>query len=622
MSPGSDTSAIRTIGRLYREGTLAGLSEGELLDRFASDGDEFAFEALVQRLGPMVLGLCRRILGDLDAADDAFQATFLVLAQRARSIRDGGRLIPWTYGVATRVARRARAKLRRQQTRERSAFDQEYPEIDFGAANLERGEVVEILDEEIDRLPEFQKQPIILCYFSGLTIDQAADRLQLPVGTVRSRLARGRDRLQDRLRRRGIEGSDLLASLLAPGGLDQVIPSLSLVRQTSTLICSASKIGAIGTVVSSATKISVLAHEATRGMLMTKVTALATGLIPVLTLTGSLTLTGFPTQEKPDVDSSTLSSSNTPSETISATEEELSPETAQALRSLLTVVNCRDCHTGPADLTQFASIHQFDPQTSTSIDASKLAEVAAHLVEVQGNQIDQLRGQLARLRETEQQTDSGSGDPTTAEIPDAPEPAPHADYPFPQLAHPHSDPPEAPLAPTPPRSFGTPTSGTVSPSPSNGRPRFMLEIGVTDHKQLLEILKSLEGFELPVVNIKGTSNSTYRATSPSVSLTPTAPLAPPRVADVPDSAQAPLRSTTNPGPVPPLAPLTPVPAGPLSAPVSPPAPMSGKLEAREEIEGRLERIEAVEEEVRRLRELLEKRNQEADLYSEVIGLLY
>jgi len=186
--------AFRQIGRLFGAGTLAGLSERQLLGRFLADRDELAFAALVERYGPMVAGICRRWLADPADVDDAFQATFLVLVRRARSIRDPDLLGNWLYGVAVRVARRARSEVAGRRLREGPWQEPAAGEGAAGDRNLRSS-----LDEEIGRLPEKYRRPLVLCYLEGLTHEEAADRLGCPVGTVRSRMARARDRLRDRL---------------------------------------------------------------------------------------------------------------------------------------------------------------------------------------------------------------------------------------------------------------------------------------------------------------------------------------------------------------------------------------------------------------------------------------
>ena len=202
----------------FEAGTTLGLGPAELLGRFGATRDEAAFAALVEHHGPMVLATCRRILPDPSDADDAFQATFLVLARKARSIGDPDRLAPWLHGVARRVSvkARARAARRRQVEGDRSGADAP------PAADADAFELRVVIDEELARLPEKYRAPLVLCYLEGLTHDQAAGQLRWPVGTVRSRLAGGRDRLRSRLARRGLDPAEGLVPipvLSVPPGL-------------------------------------------------------------------------------------------------------------------------------------------------------------------------------------------------------------------------------------------------------------------------------------------------------------------------------------------------------------------------------------------------------------------
>ena len=191
---------FRQIDRLFGEGTLTGLGDGPLLERYLTRRDEDAFAALVDLHGPMVLGLCRRMLRDPRDIEDAFQATFLVLVRKAPAIRDRNLLSNWLYGVAFRVARRAWTRTLRRRDREASVG-----ELEFAAepGSTARPEFDPTLDQELSRLPEKYRAPLILCYLRGKTHDQAAAELRCPVGTIRSRLARGRDLLRKRLTRRG-----------------------------------------------------------------------------------------------------------------------------------------------------------------------------------------------------------------------------------------------------------------------------------------------------------------------------------------------------------------------------------------------------------------------------------
>jgi RNA polymerase sigma factor (sigma-70 family) len=175
--------------------------DSQLLERFVTGDDPAAFRDLVNRHGPAVLRVCRRHLHDPHAAEDALQATFLVLIRRAPSIQDPERLGRWLVGVARRVALRARRQgaLRSERERRWAAMHSETCEQEPPLDDIRR-----VVREELDRLPETYRQPLALCYFEGLTHEQAADRLGWPVGTVKVRLVRARRQLRDRLDRRGV----------------------------------------------------------------------------------------------------------------------------------------------------------------------------------------------------------------------------------------------------------------------------------------------------------------------------------------------------------------------------------------------------------------------------------
>ncbi len=222
---------LKQMDRLHRDGTYTHQSDSQLLDRYLRSRDEGAFEAIVQLHGPLVLALCRRFLRDPRDIEDAFQATFLILARKAGSIRDRAVLSSWIYGVAYRVAVRARADVLR-----RRSLEMGVPLLDdFSAAVLpEPDETGLLLDQELNRLPEKYRAPIVLCYLNEQTHDQAAAALACPVGTVRSRLARGRALLKERLARRGCtQAAPLLG--LTPGisirSLTTAVPE-PLVRAT------------------------------------------------------------------------------------------------------------------------------------------------------------------------------------------------------------------------------------------------------------------------------------------------------------------------------------------------------------------------------------------------------
>src|SRR5262249_21171591 len=163
-------SQIATVFRHIRKiiGLPKGddLPDGQLLQRFVESRDESAFELLVQRYGSMGLGVCRRILHDPNDADDAFQATFLVLVRRAASLHRGSPLGSWLYGVAYRVALKARANAARRRERERQKVDMSH---DHPFGDADRREVCAVLDEELAQLPEKYRAPLVLCYLIGKT---------------------------------------------------------------------------------------------------------------------------------------------------------------------------------------------------------------------------------------------------------------------------------------------------------------------------------------------------------------------------------------------------------------------------------------------------------------------
>jgi RNA polymerase sigma factor (sigma-70 family) len=185
------------------------ISDRELLRRFAAEGDQAAFAALVRRHGPMVLGVCRRALPTLQDAEDACQATFLILAQKAGGICWQSSVANWLFSTARKVARNARVAARRRARREaRAAVPEAVQPIDQMSAR----ELLAALDEELERLPPRYREPLVLCYLEGLSREEAAGRLGVPPATVKTRLERGRRRLGDALTRRGCAlGAGLLA---------------------------------------------------------------------------------------------------------------------------------------------------------------------------------------------------------------------------------------------------------------------------------------------------------------------------------------------------------------------------------------------------------------------------
>ncbi len=197
-------------------------SDAELLQRFAARQEERAFRAILQRHGAMVLGVCRSLVPNAHDAEDAFQATFLVLVSKAGSIRRPTLLANWLYRVAYRVGMRARANAARRHARETLGNGMEAVQPN----NPIDPEMVPLLHEELNRLPDKYRIPMVLCYLQGQTHEAAARQLDWPVGTVKGRLARGRERLRGRLTRRGITlSAGMLAVALGQTTADAAVPA-------------------------------------------------------------------------------------------------------------------------------------------------------------------------------------------------------------------------------------------------------------------------------------------------------------------------------------------------------------------------------------------------------------
>ena len=204
-------------------------SDKFLLDQFVCQQEQTAFAVLAQRHGPMVLGVCRALLKNSHDAEDAFQATFLVLAQKAGSITRRDSLASWLYGVACRTALKARAgnALRKNHEREAAAMESTTP-----TCPVEGEEVRAVLDQELSHLPWKLRTAVVLHHLQGQRVEEAAQRLGWTAGQFRGALFRGRQMLRDRIQRRGVVLSlSALAALLEAGSLSAAVPS-SLLEST------------------------------------------------------------------------------------------------------------------------------------------------------------------------------------------------------------------------------------------------------------------------------------------------------------------------------------------------------------------------------------------------------
>ncbi len=273
---GGGAGVLRHVGRLWNLGTAVGLTDADLLARFAvrddhGAGAELAFEALVERHGPMVFRVCQGVLRDEHAAEDAFQATFLVLARKAPSLWVKDSLGSWLHGVAHRVATRAKADAARRLRHELRLSEARGPEWEV-LPDRPRSDAWATLSEEIDRLPERYRAPVVLCYLEAMSYQMAAARLGVSEDAVRGRLARARERLRTRLTRRGIEVPAILE--LGRPAAPAVAIRPGLVQATAAAAIRLSAGGGIGPGAISRSVIS-LSERTCRTMMLTRLKAYA-----------------------------------------------------------------------------------------------------------------------------------------------------------------------------------------------------------------------------------------------------------------------------------------------------------------------------------------------------------
>ncbi len=259
------TSPIQgVLGHLRRSALLdegGAVSDGHLLGEFVSRRDEAAFACLVRRHGPMVLGVCRRLLRHRQDAEDAFQATFLVLARKAGSVQPRDRVASWLYGVAYRTALEARRLAARRRARERQVEDMPQPAV----APEEPGrELRLVLDEELSRLPGKYRLPVVLCDLEGRTRKETALQLGVPEGTLSNRLAAARRLLARRLLRRGVTLATSLVAALSP-------PDVPAALAAATVKAAVAPEG-VATVVVSA-NVAALTRGVLRAMFLSKLKA-------------------------------------------------------------------------------------------------------------------------------------------------------------------------------------------------------------------------------------------------------------------------------------------------------------------------------------------------------------
>jgi RNA polymerase sigma factor (sigma-70 family) len=260
----------------------------QLLERFVERGDELAFGAIVDRHGPMLLGLCRRQVGDAHLAEDVLQATFLVLARKAQSICNRESLAGWLYGVAQRLARQARLAETARSRRDKRAGEERGQ---IAAGDPAWDELLRVLDEELQKLAERHRLPLLLCYLEGRTQDEAARQLKWSLSTLRRRLEEGRELLKTRLTRRGATlGAGLFASFLAPSAV-----RAALTMEVRHAVLMTAKAGSNGVVVSAS--VIALANGALRMSIFAKMFICAAAATAVCaTVTGAVWQMGPATQ--------------------------------------------------------------------------------------------------------------------------------------------------------------------------------------------------------------------------------------------------------------------------------------------------------------------------------------
>jgi RNA polymerase sigma factor (sigma-70 family) len=245
------TSVVQYLRQLVAQCDAPSEADSQLLEPFVADRDQAAFARIVHRHGPLVWGVCRRLLRDSHLAEDAFQATFLVLVYKAGSIGRRELLSNWLYGVAWRTAHRARATQRRRQTLEQGMVEDIVAPAETCDANG--------MDDQIAALPAKYRQVLILCYLDGNTYEQAAEYLGIPKGTVSVRLARARAMLRERLRRRGVT----MASVV-PGS---AVPASAAIAAVANAMCATGVVSPM---------VLALARGVIKSMMMTKLTTVGT----------------------------------------------------------------------------------------------------------------------------------------------------------------------------------------------------------------------------------------------------------------------------------------------------------------------------------------------------------
>jgi RNA polymerase sigma factor (sigma-70 family) len=285
--PTQVNEVLRHLRGAFLRQDEAGLTDGQLLGRFIDQGDHAAVRALVRRHGPMVWGVCRRVVGNHHDPEDAFQATFLVMVRKAASVRRREIVGHWLYGVAYKTAMKARATRAKRRSRERQSTAMPEPQApEQGTWNL----MQPLLDQELSRLPEKYRVAIVLCDLEGKTRKEAARQLGLPEGTLAGRLTRGRAMLAKRLTRRGLALSGGALAILVTEKAAAAVPTSVL---SSTLkAVTALAAGQAGATLLVSARVAVLTEGVVKGMLLNKLLKVTAVLLVLAVLTAGAVLAG------------------------------------------------------------------------------------------------------------------------------------------------------------------------------------------------------------------------------------------------------------------------------------------------------------------------------------------
>ncbi len=283
MTPTSMATLVRYVKKIANRSEVTSVSDAALLERFAHQGDQAAFELLVWRHQRLVLSVCRRVLGDGPDVEDAFQATFLALSRKASTVSRGDAVAAWLHTVALRIALRARKSAHRKRSTNINL------EAHVSSADpyqeAARRDLAAVLDEEINRLPRKYRVPVLLCYLEGKTYAEAGRQLGVPIGTLAGQLKRARDLLQRRLQRRGIGAfGALLAAVLCEDATTTAAPAAlvnTTVKTAAPLLLGKST--ATGTV---SANVAELAEGALQSLSVAKLRIGLTAVLAGLLVTG------------------------------------------------------------------------------------------------------------------------------------------------------------------------------------------------------------------------------------------------------------------------------------------------------------------------------------------------